>query len=285
MERLPTNPIDKWIENRIKKNKNAIIIINGPTGSGKTYVALRKAYEWAKMFGSNFSVKDNVDFKFERLLRKTMLEKNTKPGTPFVFEEVGAFGGGASSREWQSKANKFSFSFMQTTRHRQQILILTCPNFSFLEKGTRSLCHMQMEMDGIDNRQKVSYARPYAIQINARTGQFYFKYLRVKHNGRKFKFKRLEVPLPPKNVVKEYEKAKLRYTTELNNQILQESKKEQKAPTKMVVNDHKVVELMERGHNQAEIARLMGVHHRTIQRHVKKLRETKKIPIILNKQE
>ena len=225
MELITVNPLVEWIKNRIKKNKNAILIFNGPTGSGKTFGAISIAEKIAKEFGTNFNINDNVDFKFTNLLKKTMLEQNMKPGTPFVFEEVGAFGSGSASREWQSQANKFFFSFMQTTRHRNQILILTCPHFSFLDAGTRSLVHMQIEMTGINPRKKVSYCKPYAIQVNSRTGKFYFKFLRLSVGNKKVKFKILEIQLPSEQLLKDYEIIKTKYTTELNKSIMEKVKK------------------------------------------------------------
>lgn len=105
------NPLIRWIVKRIGKNKNVIMIINGPTGSGKTYAALRLAYDSSQELGTTFNIKNNVGFTFPELLKKTELPENQNPGTCFVFEEVGAAGGGASSREWQSQANKFFFSF------------------------------------------------------------------------------------------------------------------------------------------------------------------------------
>ncbi len=176
-----------WIENRISKNKNVIIVINGATGSGKSWSALTLAYDISKKLGTNFIVKDNVGFNFTDLLKKTMLPHNTKAGTCFIFEEVGAVGGGASAREWQSRVNRFFFSFLQTTRHRNQILIFTCPHFSFLDAGARSLVHLQIIMQGINFKKNVTYTKPYVLQVNQRTGKIYFKMLRYKVDGMRYK--------------------------------------------------------------------------------------------------
>ena len=47
------NPLVKWIVRRIKeKNKNCIMIINGPTGSGKTFAGLDMALVLAKELGN-----------------------------------------------------------------------------------------------------------------------------------------------------------------------------------------------------------------------------------------
>ena len=230
--KLPQNPFYQWIKGRIKANKNVIIVINGGTGSGKTYSAISIAKTCADMLGSNFTVNDNIEFNFPELLKLMQLPQNQKSGTPFIFEEVGAFGGGASAREWQSQANKFFFSFMQTSRHRNQIFIMTCPNFSFLERGARSLVHMQINTNGIDFRRKVAYLKPYCVQINVRTGKFYFKYLRAKYKGKRIKVSRLEVPCPSDELLIPYEELKSKYTAALNQEMIDQAKKEEEKKEK-----------------------------------------------------
>ena len=269
MEKLPINPVLVWIKNRIKNNKNEIIVINGPTGSGKTFAALSLCNQISEMLNTNFNLKDNMDFSFSQLLKETMLPQNQKPGTPFLFEEVGVVGSGSAARQWQSKANQFFFSFMQTTRHRQQILIMTCPHFSFLEKGTRSMVHLQMETAGIDFKRKIALLKPFRIQVNSRSGQFYFKYLRIRYKGKRYKLKILEVPYPPQDMVNEYEIIKTRYTTKLNKSIIAAEKEEAKPKSKSKVDDKKLKELMEQGLNNVQIAKILGVSRLTVIRHKK----------------
>ena len=113
--------LDRWVEKKIKKNKNAIIIFNGETGSGKSYACLKFAVDLSKRLETLFTVKGNMAFKFSNLLKKTKMPKNNKPGTVFLLEEIGAFDSGAAAREWQSEANKFFFSFLQTSRYKRQL--------------------------------------------------------------------------------------------------------------------------------------------------------------------
>ena len=211
-----------YVKERITKNKNVIIVINGATGSGKSYAGIQLGYLISEMFGSNFNIKENVGFEFKDLLKKSMMEKNKAKGTVFLFEEVGAFGGGASSREWQSKANKFFFSFMQTARHRNQILIFTCPNFANLDAGARQLVHVNLNTIGIDFKTNISYLKPYFLQINTRTGKTYFKYMRFKSDNNSFwtRLKDIRLGLPKKEVLDEYEKTKTNFTDNLNKTII-----------------------------------------------------------------
>lgn len=271
MINVTKSPVMIWIKNRIRKNKNVIIIINGATGSGKTYASLRIAEECREIFDTNFSIKENVAFNFIDLLKKTMLPINDKPGTPYVFEEVGAIGAGSSSRSWQSQANQFFFSFMQTTRHRNQILIMTCPNFAFLEKGTRSLVHLQCETSEINYSKKVCVLKPYRIQVNSRTGKFYFKYLRFIYQGMKRKLMFWEVKLPSEKILKDYEIVKLKFTTSLNKGFLDQKKEKVKEPpknAKLNLDINKIMELKGKGYSHIKIARAFNCSETTINRRI-----------------
>lgn len=269
------NPIVSWIKWRIKKNKNAIIVINGPTGSGKTYCGLNLAEDVGKELNTPFSVENNVDFKFTELLRKTMQPGNKKAGTVFLFEEVGAMGGGASSREWQGELNKMFFSFMQTTRHRRQVLIMTCPSFSFLEKGARTLVHMQIEMQNIDFNTKIAYAKPYVIQVNPRTSKFYYKFLRMRGGMGAIRLNRVGFNLPSKNITATYELAKTNFTDNLNKLALSDKKdgKKGRSPVVLVID---VLRDIKDGLTHFKIANKRGICTKTVQGIVQKHNADKK---------
>lgn len=262
-----------WINKRIERNKNCIGIINGPTGSGKTYAAIDFALTLSKDNGTNFTIKDNLDFSFVALKKKMNLKCNDKPGTVFIFEEVGAIGGGAASREWQSKANTFFFSFMQTARHKNQILLMTCPQFSYLDKGVRQMCHLQITMLHINPKTKKSVAKPFIIQINPMSGKMYPKYLRYRRKGRKTSLKRIQFDLPPKRIVDEYEKLKLTYTKNLDREILE---KKEKPQFKIKADPDLIAYFRSRGLTQMETAIKLGVTTRTIQKYEHIEREANK---------
>ncbi len=278
--KLSENPFIKWIEQRIKKNKNVIIIINGSTGAGKTFAALDLAIKVAEKMETSFSLMSNMDFTFSGLLMKMKMPINIKPGTVFLFEEVGAVGGGASARQWQSKANSFFNSFMQTSRHKNHILIMTTPMFSYLDKGVRELCHLQITMKNINPQSKISTGKPFILQSNPISGKVYFKYLRVKHQGLKRKVKEITFKLPPTEIVNEYETIKTKYTTKLNKKIMEDLKpKEKKAPyNKKPIDLQKLVEYREKGYTIPEIAIKFKVAESTIKRRLTLLKKTMKKP-------
>jgi len=264
-----SEPILKWVQGRIKANKNCLVVVNGSTGSGKSYLCLSLAQQIAESLGTNFTIEDNLSFKFPELLKKMKRPQNDKPGTVFIFEETGAFGSGSSSREWASKSNKYFFSFMQTSRHKNQILLMNTPNFSFLEKGSRSLVHMQLQVTGIDFSKKVCYAKPYRIQINSRSGRFYFKYLRLIQNGRRVKLDKIAVSHPGE-IAKEYEIKKTEYTDALNQEIIDE---EEAAEKKKPITTNELNRLVKQGYNNVQMAEHFNCSTKTIQRHRKLLKE------------
>jgi len=196
--------------------------------------------------------------------------QNQGKGIPYIFEEVGSVVSGASARDWQSKLNKFFFSFMQTSRHRQQIMIMTTPNFANLEKGVRNLCHMIMETLNIDFNKRVAYVKPFILQVNPKTGKPYYKYLRFKYKGKKGKLKRLAISHPPEEIVKEYEKVKHNYTAELDKTIIEAGKEK---PKIRKINYDYMDYLIELGLKNREIADKNDCCVATVKNRKKWLRE------------
>lgn len=297
IEKIKLNPIIKWIEWRINNNKNAIIIINGATGSGKSWSGIRLAYDLSRIFGTNFNIENNVDFNFGKLLQKIMRPENEKAGTCFVFEEVGVMGGGAASREWQSQANKFFFSFLQTNRCKRQVLIFTCPNFRYLDKGSRELVHLQLVMQKVDFKKKVSIIKPFLLQVGENTNKIYRKYLRFYDCGAKRKVTRLEVKCPPRNIVEEYEKMKNEYVNGLNQSILDASKPktDKNTPQKLDILPHsrnKVVDLLRNSINPEtnrrftipEISGLLNLDYNWVNNHLAYISKQKKAERLKNPQ-
>lgn len=267
-------PLDKvkvfieWIADRIKRNKNAIIVINGATGSGKTYSALSMAIMVAKRMGTRFTAEGNIDFSFSDLVSKINRPENRPAGTPFIFEEVGAVGGGASSREWQSAQNKLFFSYMQTCRSLNQVIFFTCPNFGYLEKGARELVHSQINTLTINGYTKRAILQPFIIQTNNRSGKQYFKYLRFQYKKKKLKLKTIEVPYPKddnnKNLVEEYEDMKAKFNEKIKTMITDSQKEIKERKERVEPDVIRLKHLIEKGLSASEIAAIMNLSTRTV---------------------
>lgn len=266
-----------WVYRRIfSKNQNLIAIYVGGTGSGKSWACLTTATKLSRMFGTHFTVEDNLAFTFPDLLRKMQLPQNQAKGTCFIMEEVGAFGSGASAREWQSQANKFFFSFLQTSRHRNQVLLLNCPSFSYLEKGSRMLVHMRLESLGVNKEQKRSWFKPMTLIPDRSTGKgtIYNKYLRFRDFGDVGrKLKKIDFEPPQHMIAKCYEKYKLEFTTKLNASILDET------GGRLTKRQQEIFDLLKTGLNQSRVAEKLGVSSRCISGQVRLM---KKKGVIIN---
>ena len=245
------------------------------------------------LFSLSFFAFLTLSFNFKDLLRKMKLPINNAPGTVFIFEEVGAIGGGAASREWQSRANSFFQSFMQTSRHRNQILLFNCPLFAFLEKGTRALVHIQITMQQINRNLKQSIGKPFIIQTNAITGKQYFKYLRykVKEDNSMNKLGFMKFELPPKEITDVYEPMKQRYSNILDKSILEDDNNKSatvRAGRPVVPFDiEKVMDYRSKNMKNSEIADIFRISIRSLQDKVKnaKIREREKNKLISPKKQ
>jgi len=271
-----TKYVRSWIVQRVmNQNKNCIIVITGGTGSGKTYAAIDLAQTIAKETGANFDPKTNIAFKFSQLIKQTFLEQNTKRGTPFIFEEVGAMGGGANARQWQSKSNVGFSSFMQTARFLNQVLILTTPVFNFLDSHGRKLVHLHISMKNINPQSKQSMAKPYIIQSSDRDGKDYFKFIRVKVPGlpNKIKCKEVRFNLPDQQTLDIYEIMKKKYTDELYKEIMNQNEpKEKKVSEKQLMSYGFAKDIESNKYSEAELSIKWNRTTRTIRRWKKDLK-------------
>jgi len=270
--------IDYAKERCLSKNRNLICVFLGATGSGKSYAALNYGQRIADACGTPFSIENNVAFTFEGMLRKSMLPGNDKPGTVFVLEELGALGSGGSSHSWQSKANAFFSSFLQTARHRNQILLFTTPNWSLIMKQARMLIHMQVEMLHINHQNNTSQGKVYLSQTNPRSGKVYFKFLRVVINKQKIKVSHMTFNKPEPELLNKYETEKLKFTSNLNKFILESSEKaKKKSNGKIEIDEKKLIEYKEKDLTINEMAKNFDCSRSTIKRWLTQLRNQGKI--------
>lgn len=216
------HPLLIWAKNKLSKNQNIICVFTGPTGSGKTYAALDLCLTLSRIFGTDFSLKKNMSFEFEGMLKKMMLEENKKPGTCFLFEEVGVLSSGGSSASWQSELNKFFHSFLQTSRHRNQVLVMTVPNFAFIAKGIRMLVHMVVDMGGINPQAKESWGFAKLVSCQNFKGEVWMKWIRYRIPGENMTRKLVKTyfSCPVGYVLEEYEMQKTEYTNSLYNDMI-----------------------------------------------------------------
>jgi len=118
-----TNPILNRVRGRLwRLNMNFIMVITGPTGSGKSWAALRIA----EYIDKEFSM-EKVYFEITPLVAD-LRDGKLKRGSAAVLDEAGV---SFASRSFQSVQNKQMSALLQIFRASNIALIITLPNMSF----------------------------------------------------------------------------------------------------------------------------------------------------------
>jgi ABC-type oligopeptide transport system ATPase subunit len=200
----------KYVHRRIKNNKNFLVTITGPTGSGKSWTGL----SIAELLDPTFNI-DRVIFKGKELMR-LINTGNLKPGSVILWDEAGI---DLSNRNWQSVTNKMLNALLQTFRSRNFILIFTVPFSDFVDASSRKLFHADFETQRINKALQEVVIKPKLLQYNPNLKKWYRKYLKVSSNGKMIKIKRWAVPKPSDELIKVYEAKKVLFANDLNKDI------------------------------------------------------------------
>ena len=209
-----------YIHRRIELNKNMLMFISGPTGSGKSYASLSIAQQLDDEFSSERIVFNPLELM--QLINSGKLKK----GSAIVFEEVGV---SFSNRNWQSKINKVLNYLIQTFRHRNFILIMNAPYIDFIDSSMRKLFHGELRTMEIDKKTNKTILKPLLIQYNSRNAKFYYKFLRIKTPEGIKPIRKWGVVAPDEELLTQYEIKKEKFTTELNLEIYNELNKDNPA--------------------------------------------------------
>jgi len=208
---------NNYIDRRVKTNRNFVAAITGSTGSGKSYSALREG----EVLDETFDV-DNICFQPKEFMNliNGVTKKLKKKGAVLVYDEIQVSHGHLDYRSMQSKMLNY---VLQTFRHRNFILFMTSPHFSYINASCRKLFHCRMETVHINQKLKLCKLKPLLLQTNQSSGKIYQKYLRVSIKGQgTFPLKSINVRMPSKDLIKAYEEKKNKFTEDLNIKITKE---------------------------------------------------------------
>jgi len=209
----------KTIKKRFDSNKNMLIAITGPTGSGKSYASIRIGELWYMYDRPELFPAENICFSISELTQRIM--DGLPPRSMLILEEAGCL---INSKDFQSKISKFFNFFMQSFRSKNIAIIFNLPVFSMMDKSTRQLVHAHFQTKFVNSRNKTCRIKPLFSQINQSTGKIYLKYLRVKQNikGRNeiVILKHLDFKLPTPDIVKDYEKRKNDFVESVGSVLL-----------------------------------------------------------------
>jgi len=247
----------QYIKQLIRKNKNFLCIITGPTGSGKSWTGL----SLGKMIDPDFDL-SRVIFSGKELMRLINSgELGNKKGTFLMWDEAGI---DLSNRSWQSVTNKMLNFLLQTFRHRCFILFFTTPYIDFLDKQSRKLFDAEFQTIRIDYKKRVVVIKPRILQYSGWMQKFYHKQLQVitKEDGA-VPIDTWGVPAPDKDFAEKYETKKKEFTSRLNKMIEEEldNFEHKKIKTKKPLTElqQKILDLWEAGTTrQQDIADILG---------------------------
>ena len=207
-----------YIKHRVyEQNKNFICCVIGPTGSGKSYASLSLAQQIMPTFDI-----DHVVFTLRDFVK---IIQTAPKGTTIVYDEAGV---SISSRNWQNLLNKTMNLLLQTFRHRNLVVLFTVPNQEFIDAQTRKLLHALFEMKTLNYKKGYCTIKPKFLQQNPQTGKVYHKYLRVRTETGVVKLSSIKIKKPSKPLIKVYEAKRMKFTTKLNAEILEDLKEEEK---------------------------------------------------------
>lgn len=211
--------LNKWIDNRFKKNKNVLLAMTGMTGSGKSYTSLRICELWYKYkFDEDFPVETHVCFSINELMKLLSSEKLRK-GELIILEEAGT---SLNSLDYQNKVSKLFTFILQSFRSMNVGLIFTLPVLTMLNKSARLLLHGHFVTSGIDYYQDICKIKPLFHQLNQGTGKSYWKYMRVKVNGSFMALERFNYKICDMQLRQDYEKKKKKFVYDLTQDFSEE---------------------------------------------------------------
>lgn len=203
----------------IFQNKNWLAFICGETGSGKSYSALSLA---DMISPRGITIKRNVVFKPKQFLKKIQNREDLEKGDVLIFDEAGV---GISARDWWKIQNKMLSSVLQTFREMNIGVIFTVPAMRYIDVNARILMHNYFETRSVDYKNKYAKLSIYNIQYNGKLDKIYYKHPVVLIDHKKIKCNFLWIPLPREKLIKDYEKLKVDFNMELNDDALKQIEK------------------------------------------------------------
>ena len=255
----------QYIHGRIKKKKNFLGFIGGPTGSGKSWTGLSLCEMGDPDFGPERIITNM------RSLMRLINSGKLKNGSWILWDEAGI---DISSKNWQMLTNKLINFLMQTFRHLRLVLIFTSPYMDFIDASTRKLFHAEFLTEGINYTNEICKLKPQIIQYNAKNKKFYYKYLRIHIPNRGvLPLKAWNVPRPSQWLIDEYEVIKKEFTVNLNKDIEkqldeQEIRKDANYRHPLTLLQKKSITLMAKYNDINKVAAEIGISVKTVYFHI-----------------
>ena len=242
------SPFTSIILDRIKKGKNAIIIVTGETGSGKSYGSIELSHKLDKSFNAT-----RIAFSAYSFMQT--VNRGLKKGKAMVIDEAGVV---INARSFATQINKLISFVNQTYRKKQYITFFCVPDLSFIDVHIRKLAHFVLEAQGYNQSTMLSKFKVLRISTSQRTGKIYYPHPIITMGEQQYKLNFIYVKYPPAKIVKEYEKNKDEFIAELNKSVLKKLLFANKKEETITPSEKEIMKLRQNKYSVKEIAEKMG---------------------------
>lgn len=220
-KKAPRHILAKRIYHRVnRRNQNALICFVGPTGTGKSYSAIRLC----QMVDPTFTT-DRIKFTSKEFLG-LLRDGNLKKGSAIIFDE---FGVAHSARSWYDITNKMINFILQTFRRQNLVVCFTVPDASFVDIQARKLFHYIIDLQRINYTENKAYAKVFNVKPQLRAKEPYMIYpKKTETNGKSQKVTSIGFTKPDKETIKAYEKIKKEFSDSLMDNVVESIDREEK---------------------------------------------------------
>ena len=217
--------------NRVHRhNNNVIVYVLGQPGSGKSYAALKMAYDLdrGKEGTHRFDI-DHVAFTAYDFIQK--IQNYKKNGSVIIWDEAGVLEGANARKHW-SEANQTISSIFQIMRKNNQIIFITLPVLKFLDSQARIVGHAILSMTG--HSKDFSKGKFKFMNLYPENDSKNITYVYPRERGGNAIFNEIRFPLPPKELCDAYEEKQTRIKDGWQRQWLKDLSASNKTKPKAV---------------------------------------------------
>lgn len=191
-----------WRQVRVN-NSNFICFTSGLSGTGKSLAEVSKAYMLDVKIKNGYA-KPNWNFKKLVFSANDFIKAVSKNGkySAIIWDDAGQSKGGANARTFYTEGNQMISNLFQVMRFNKQFVSLTLPVASFFDAQARKLAHARQVVSGHNTEYSWGYMK--FSDLDAETGNTYSKFMRFNSPEGRFVIRQYRLPLPPEEIVKEY---------------------------------------------------------------------------------
>lgn len=165
-----------------------MVLLSGRTGSGKSYTGLELATEVSILISQkkggvpeDYFTLNNVAIMTKQEVKRVFENMGQKYGI-FILDDIGT---SYNSRKFQSEDNQIINDIIMTFRPNNNVLMLSVPMGSLIDKVGRELVHYIMDMQSPQFDRNLTVAKISEVRMR-HNGKPIFPFLQDEH-GRKFR--------------------------------------------------------------------------------------------------